>query len=97
MSHFHSAAIAADFAAVLEALGYETYNIWGYSYGGRVAQVLMRDFPDRVRSAVLDAPSMPERYPAEPAMMQASLDLLFERCGASEACAEANPDLEETF
>ena len=33
-SHHHSAAIARDAAELMEALGYERYNIYGISYGG---------------------------------------------------------------
>lgn len=44
-----------DYDAVREALGYEQINLWGASYGTRAAQVYMKMFPERVRSAVLDS------------------------------------------
>ncbi|HJK97732.1 MAG TPA: alpha/beta fold hydrolase [Polyangiaceae bacterium LLY-WYZ-14_1] len=97
LSDIHGGTIAADFVEVLDALGYDSYNLWGYSYGGRVAQDILRIAGDRVRSVILDAPSMPGRFPAESAMLEASLDLLFARCAASERCSEDHPDLEATF
>lgn len=44
-----------DIDAARAALGYEKVNLFGGSYGTRAAQVYLRLFPDRVRSAVLDS------------------------------------------
>lgn len=43
-----------DFDAVRAALGYETINLWGASYGTRAAMEYARQFPQRVRSVVID-------------------------------------------
>ncbi|MBT8049106.1 MAG: alpha/beta fold hydrolase [Xanthomonadales bacterium] len=43
-----------DIDAARAALGYEQVNLYGGSYGTRAAQVYLRLFPERVRSAVLD-------------------------------------------
>jgi pimeloyl-ACP methyl ester carboxylesterase len=43
-----------DIDAARAALGYETVNLFGGSYGTRAAQVYLRLFPERVRTAVLD-------------------------------------------
>ena len=43
-----------DIDAAREALGYETVNLYGGSYGTRAAQVYYRLFPERVRSIILD-------------------------------------------
>ncbi|MDH3939831.1 MAG: alpha/beta hydrolase [Xanthomonadales bacterium] len=43
-----------DIDAAREALGYETVNLYGGSYGTRAAQVYLRLYPERVRSVVLD-------------------------------------------
>jgi pimeloyl-ACP methyl ester carboxylesterase len=51
----------ADLDEVRAALGYERINLYGTSYGTRAAQIYMRDFPERVRTATLKAvvpPSM---------------------------------------
>ena len=52
---FYTTTIAMhDIDAAREALGYETVNLYGGSYGTRAAQVYYRLFPERVRSIVLD-------------------------------------------
>ena len=45
---------ARDVEAVRAALGYVRINLWGASYGTRAALEYLRQFPDRVRAAVLD-------------------------------------------
>lgn len=44
-----------DLDAVRVALGYQTINLWGVSYGTRVALEYARRFGDHTRSIVLDA------------------------------------------
>jgi pimeloyl-ACP methyl ester carboxylesterase len=52
---FYTTTIAMhDIDAARRALGYETVNLYGGSYGTRAAQVYYRLFPDQVRSIVLD-------------------------------------------
>jgi pimeloyl-ACP methyl ester carboxylesterase len=46
-------AMAADAAAVIRALGYEQVDLFGFSLGGFVAQVIARDQPQLVRRIVL--------------------------------------------
>src|SRR5690606_13512205 len=52
---FYSTSIAVrDLDEVRAALGYERVNVYGVSYGTRVAQHYMRRYPQRVRAAILD-------------------------------------------
>ncbi len=44
-----------DFDRVRAALGYESVDLFGVSYGTRAAQVYLRLFPNRVRTMVLDS------------------------------------------
>jgi len=85
-----------DFDEVRERLGYERLNLWGGSYGTRVALVYLRRHPDHVRSAVIDgvAPvdmELPLYFPRDG---ERALSLLFEACAKDEGCARAYPDLE---
>ena len=48
-------AMADDLAMVMTALGYETFNVYGTSAGTVVAQHLLRDHPQRLRSVVIDS------------------------------------------
>lgn len=45
----------SDIDRVREAMGYEKINLLGISYGTRAAQVYLRQYPDRVRSVILDS------------------------------------------
>ncbi|MEM9316746.1 MAG: alpha/beta fold hydrolase, partial [Pseudomonadota bacterium] len=97
LSGYHSASIATDLVEGLRALGYEQANYWGPSYGGRVVQTLMRDYPEMTRSVILDAPAMPEIRTTEASNFQLSLNRLVEECAAAPLCSELYPDLETKF
>ena len=47
------------FPMVVEALGYDEYNIYGVSYGTLVAQHLVRGYPEGIRSVALNAVMTP--------------------------------------
>lgn len=49
----------ADVEQVREALGYESINLWGGSYGTRAAMEYLRRYEQRVRSVVLDGVAPP--------------------------------------
>ncbi|UCC63815.1 MAG: alpha/beta fold hydrolase [Anaerolineae bacterium] len=97
---YNSVENAADIVAVADALGYDQINLYGGSYGSLLAQHIMRDYPERVRSAILDAVS-PLRH--EPNLLykahatDRALRLLFTRCQADAACNETYPDLEQVY
>lgn len=44
-----------DYDRVRRAMGYDRINLLGISYGTRAAQVYLRQFPDHVRSVILDS------------------------------------------
>ncbi len=100
LAAYNSVENAADIVAVADALGYDQINLYGGSYGSLLAQHLMRDYPERVRSAILDAVS-PLRH--EPNLlykahaMDGALRLLFTRCQVDTACNETYPDLEQVY
>ena len=55
LSAYNSTESAADFADLRKVLGYVTWNVYGTSYGSYLAQTLMRDHPEGIRSVVLDS------------------------------------------
>ncbi|MBN1210392.1 MAG: alpha/beta fold hydrolase [Myxococcaceae bacterium] len=85
----------ADLDEVREALGYEKLNLWGVSYGTRAALVYMRQYPERVRTTILDGVAPMSLYlPLSlPRDAQRALDLLFEHCEKDASCAKAFPEL----
>ena len=49
-----------DLEALRVALGYSQLNLYGISYGSRVAQHFVRRFPDSTRTVVLDGVAAPQ-------------------------------------
>ena len=89
---------AADFADLRKVLGVTTWNVYGTSYGSYLAQTVMRDHPEGIRSIVLDS-VLPTIYtmPANWRNTHAGFDNLFQACAAEPACNATHPNLEETF
>jgi pimeloyl-ACP methyl ester carboxylesterase len=55
LSAYNSTESAADFADLRKVLGYAAWNVYGTSYGSYLAQTLMRNHPEGIRSVVLDS------------------------------------------
>jgi len=97
LSAYNSRENAADLDALRAALGYEQWNLFGISYGTRLALTALRDFPQGIRSVVLDSsyPLEQDLYAAIAPNFDRALRQLFEGCTAE--CARAYPDLENVF
>jgi pimeloyl-ACP methyl ester carboxylesterase len=100
LRQYNSIASATDTVALVKELGYDDYNIYGISYGTRLALVIMRDHPESgIRSVVLDSTFPPEvkgfeRYPEESheVVMQ-----VFADCAVDPVCKSAYPSLKTRF
>ena len=96
---FTTSIAVADLEAVREALGYPTLNLYGISYGTRVAQHFARRYPDSTRSIVLDG-VVPPQISLGPEIAtegQKAIDAILARCAADAACNERFPGIQETF
>ena len=71
-----------DLDAVRAALGYAQVNLYGGSYGTRVAQHYARRFPERTRAVMLDGVVPPTLVlgPSIAIESQRALDRMFARC-----------------
>jgi pimeloyl-ACP methyl ester carboxylesterase len=98
-AQYTTSAVVADIEAVRIALGYDRINLWGGSYGTRVAQEYLRRYPQHVRSVVLDGAAPPAmRVGFDPWLSRdAALDQVIAACAASSACRQTYPDLEATL
>src|SRR6478609_9301776 len=78
LSAYNSTESAADFADLRKVLGFDIWNVYGTSYGSYLAQTLMRDHPEVIRSVVLDS-VLPTTYsvPANWWNARAGFDNLF--------------------
>lgn len=99
LSAYNSEANAADVHDLMQALGHDQYNLYGVSYGTRLALTVMRDYPQEIRSAVLDSvvPTDVDMFETFTSSAQRSFNVLFERCAADDACNQEYPNLENLF
>jgi pimeloyl-ACP methyl ester carboxylesterase len=88
-----------DLDRVRAALGYETINLYGGSYGTRVALEYLRRYPERTRAVILDGAAPPNWTLGLTVARDAqhALDTLFQRCAADPECNAAFPRLPEKF
>lgn len=84
---------ASDAADIVRALGYETYNIWGGSYGSSVAMTLLRDHPEHIRAALVTAlqPPQGDLRAETPVGLIRALDGVSALCQADDVCSLAFP------
>ncbi len=97
---FFTTSIAVqDLEALRIAAGYEQLNLYGVSYGTRVAQHYARRYPDAVRTLTIDGVLPPPLAmgPMVPLNAQRALDSIIARCSADQACHAAFPNLAEDF
>jgi pimeloyl-ACP methyl ester carboxylesterase len=99
LSAFNNKETAADIAMILSNLGYDKFNIIGSSAGTLVAHHVMRDYPDRIRCAIMDAglpidTTIIKDY--VPSIIE-TLKRYFVECNNNPQCASAYPDLERRF
>jgi pimeloyl-ACP methyl ester carboxylesterase len=99
LTQYTTKAVVDDLQEAREKLGYRTINLYGASYGTRVAQEFMRHYPDSVRMAILDGVVSPSS--TTPAMFardaQISLESVFASCVADAACRTAYPTLLDDY
>lgn len=99
LSAYNTSENAADIADLRVAMGIKQWNVYGVSYGTDLALQLLRDYPQGIRSVVLDSlvppqvnlinqfwPSAEQGYTA-----------LFKACAAQPACERAYPNLSAQF
>ncbi len=96
---FNSHENAADIDLLRKSLGYKEVNLFGVSYGTRLALTIMRDYPKGIRSVILDStyPPQVDRLAETDANFYRLLQKVFEDCRNDEDCYAAYPTLEQDF
>jgi len=99
LAAYNSTENAADIADLRVALGIDTWNVYGVSYGSKLALIVLRDHPQGIRSVVLDSVSPPTNNIAETwwTAPASSFKAIFAACAAQPVCAAAYPKLEADF
>jgi pimeloyl-ACP methyl ester carboxylesterase len=87
---YSTTSYAADLSDLRRALGYERWDLYGYSYGTRLALEAMRRDPEGIRSVVLARPGAPGPVAIERDLQsQRTFARLFAACEADAACGGA--------
>jgi pimeloyl-ACP methyl ester carboxylesterase len=97
---FNSEENAADVADLRTALGYKSWNLYGISYGTRLALITMRDFPTGVRSVILDSTFPPDRAingTEFGANQIRAFRTLWAGCAKDQQCNQNFPQLAKTY
>jgi len=88
VAYYTTSLAVQDLEQVRAALGYEHINLYGASYGTRVAQHYLRHFEAHTRSVILDG-VVPVARPVGPATAidaEAALAAILQRCAGDAAC-----------
>ncbi|MAU01254.1 MAG: hypothetical protein CL608_29265 [Anaerolineaceae bacterium] len=99
LAAYHSESMAADVKDILQALGYQKAHLFGVSYGTRVAQQIMQDYPEVVETAVLDSvvPTSTQMVTQTATWPDEARQSLFASCASQPACQARYPDLEAVY
>ncbi len=88
LTQYSTSVAVQDLERVRRALGVTQWNLYGVSYGTRVAQHYLRRFPAQTRSVILDG-VVPPGLALGPDIAldaQAALERILARCRGNEAC-----------
>ena len=99
LNGYNTNEIAADINDLVNLLEIEKYNLLTLSYSTKIAQVLMRDYPDKIRSVVMDSPLPLEvNYDEESVQnLLESVSKLLDDCENDEECKDAYPNIKNRF
>lgn len=99
LSAYNSLSIVRDILDLLVTLELEQVNLYGNSYGSRIALLLADFAPERIRSMVLDGVYPPPKSDIVDLAHNTvrALERLFDDCEAAPACHNMNPDLRLRF
>ncbi len=99
LSTYNTKASAADIEDLRKVLGIKQLNLFSVSYSTKIAQVLLRDYPKSIRSAVLDSPLPLWANYDETSLkfFNEKLNLLFSSCASDSICNSVYPNLKNRF
>jgi pimeloyl-ACP methyl ester carboxylesterase len=99
LTQYTTTNMAIDIDQVRKWLGYEKINLFGLSFGTRLAQVYMKMYPNSVESCVLWSPTTTySRMPLDHARFaDESLNKLFKDCQDDSLCGRNFPNIRDEF
>lgn len=99
VAQYTTSVAVKDLDRVRQALGYQLINLYGVSYGTRVAQQYLRRFPQHTRSLILDGVVPPElSFGAGMAIdAERSLERILARCARESECQNRFGDPQQDY
>ena len=99
LSQYNSARISRDMEELRKALRVKQWNVWGASYGARLAMTVARYYPSSVRSVLVDGPYLPEDQEKVEDLKGAEVvvNKIFTKCANDTACSAKFPELRSRF
>lgn len=99
LNAYNSKSISKDLNALREVLKYSKWNVYGVSYGTYTAQVYANDFPQDIKSLILDSSisDISQYYNLNTTNYINSLNKVFEECKNNPNCNKQYPNLESTY
>lgn len=97
LTQYNSAVIAKDIRDLRTALGIKAYNLYGGSYGTRVAMAVMQHDPEDLRAVVLSSTWPPEGNATAPlpGLVSRETRQVLRYCEADVACKAKFPGMEK--
>lgn len=99
LNGYNTNEIAADIEDLRKVLGIEKYNLLTISYSTKIAQVLLRDYPESIRSVVMDSPLPLEVNYDEESVgnLLEAVEKILADCESDIECNKAYPNLKQRF
>ena len=96
---YNTLASARDLVDLRKALGYAKWDVYGASYGARLAQEAMRQDPGGIRSVVMASPVMlgPARFAEVGLSIQRAVERVWKECAVQASCNTAFPNVSDDF
>lgn len=97
--YFTTSVAVSDLEALRKALGYSQLNLYGISYGSRVAQHFARRYPESTRTVIIDGVVPPQIAlgPEIATESQRAVSKILERCANDVHCGERFPTIRQDF
>jgi len=99
LQHYNSFQNAKDVGMLMKHLAYGKYNIYGVSYGTRLARVVQEFYPDLLNSVILNSPNPIKGDFLIDRIKSYSLALrrVFDYCKNNSECNSAYPALQDEY
>lgn len=99
LNAYNSKSIARDLNALKKILKYENWNVYAVSYGTYVAQIYANDFPEDIKTLILDSSisDITQYYNQNTDNYMNSLKKVFRECKDDTECNKQYPDLEKKY